>query len=664
MYAPINAENSTFMKQLLSTVGLALLVLLLASCSSSPPVTYTISGDFVVVENPEPEEFENTDEATTDTSSDPETESIATMDADSVTISITYETTTKDGETETVELASGSFVDGKISFTGEIAEPTTVKISADVNEEDQFTVEALLTAEHEVKFALMDFWGEYPYDQLVLVGGSHLSKDSTKNFSITADLSAVDEDLSSAIVDAYGTQYDEEGEPQMLELGRVLLVDKKFVFEADIDEPTIINGFVSTGGDYHGSFRAVAEPNADIAIYPHGDGSANELLATSDSDIHKNLIESWQQSEEYLSTLDQYSDAFKQYMADWEAEQEAAESEDDSETDASGGELAEENEDQVTEEAREMLASAETEEDTSTEATSDDSSDSEEAGVLPAEGCEHVAQETDQSSGLSAAGDFEMPAYYKFYEELEAIRSSTLQKVAQNFDNPMESLLAMELGAFGYRSENRSDAFPIYDKLAELLDDEIVASRVTPARERLVWFLESEENDSSLSPGQKAPEFTLANLEGTDVALYDVLAEKEVVLIDFWASWCGPCIADFPELKRLYAAYDDLGFEVVGVSIDSAHEDWEQGSIDNELPWIDLGQMDGWEGAIATTYGVLAIPKGYLLDSKGCILEKNIRPARLEEVLVARYGEVPESSESDVETESLDADSGTDEMGG
>ena len=58
------------------------------------------------------------------------------------------------------------------------------------------------------------------------------------------------------------------------------------------------------------------------------------------------------------------------------------------------------------------------------------------------------------------------------------------------------------------------------------------------------------------------------------------------------------------------------------MSIDSALEDWEQGSIDNELPWIDLGEMDGWEGATATTYGVLAIPKGYLLDSNGCILEK------------------------------------------
>ena len=103
--------------------------------------------------------------------SDSEAESGAPLDAASVTISVTYETKNKDGESEIVELESGSFVDGKVSFIGEIDEPTKVKISADVNDEDQFTVEALLTAEHEVKFALMDFWGEYPYDQLVLVEG-------------------------------------------------------------------------------------------------------------------------------------------------------------------------------------------------------------------------------------------------------------------------------------------------------------------------------------------------------------------------------------------------------------------------------------------------------------------------------------------------------------
>ena len=657
------------MKQLLSSFGLAFLVLLLASCSSSPPITYTISGDFIVVENPEPEALDDTDETATDSSSDSEAESTTPLDADSVTISVTYETTTKDGETETVELASGSFVDGKISFTGEIDEPTTIKISADVSDEDQFSAEALLTGEHEVKFALMDFWGEFPYDQLVLVESSHLSKDTSKKFTITADLSAVESDLSSAIATAWGVEFDEEGERQRLDLGNILLVDKKFVIEADIDEPTVITGYVSTGGDYYGMFSAVAESNSDIEVFPLGDGSADELLVTSDSVMHSNLIESWQQSDEYLSMLVEHEAALEKYQAEWEARQEEAKTEQEEDTDVGDADsldetVADTTDDQKTEEDAETLASTDTHEESSAVEDGGDSIASDDSIILPAEGCEHIEQKAQQTAVVASTSDYEYPEYYQIHLQMRSMRSDTLQKIAMEMRNPLESLLAMELGAFNTRSENPSDAFPVYDKLAELLDDDLVARRVTPARERFARQLESQENDASLSPGQKAPEFTLASLDGTDVALYDVLAEKEVVLIDFWASWCGPCIADFPELKRLYAAYDDHGFEIVGVSIDSALEDWEQGSIDNELPWIDLGEMDGWEGATATTYGVLAIPKGYLLDSNGCILEKNIRPARLEEVLVARYGEVLESSESDAESESVDADSGTDEMGG
>ncbi len=651
------------MKKLLSSFGLALLVLLLASCSSSPPITYTISGDFIVVDNPEPQEVDDSDEATTDTSSDSETESTAPLDASSVTISVTYETTTEDGETETVELASGSFVDGKITFTGEINEPTTIKISADVSDENQFSVETLLTAEHEVKFALMDFWGEFPYDQLVLVESAHLSQDSTKSFTVSADLSAVDADLSSAIATAWGMEFDEEGERQRLDLGKILLVDKKFVIEADVDEPTVISGYVSTGADYYGMFTAVAEPNVQIDVFPHEDGSVDELLVTSDTGMHKNLIESWQQSYEYLAKLDDYDEAFKQYQAEWEAKQEAAESEEEGDQDIGTSDsdetlIAEGTDEQDSEESSETVATEDAEADV------DESLASEDSTLQPAEGCEHVAQESEQSVGIAAASDYEYPEYYQIYLQKQSIQSNALQKIAKEMKDPLESLLAMELGAFSTRSENPSDAFPVYDKLAELLDEDLVARRVSPARDRFARQLESQENDASLSPGQKAPEFTLANHDGTEVALYDVIAEKEMVLIDFWASWCGPCIADFPELKRLYAAYNDLGFEIVGVSIDSALEDWEQGSIDNELPWIDLGEMDGWEGATATMYGVLAIPKGYLLDSQGCILEKNIRPARLEEVLVAQYGEVPESSELDAETESDEIDSGSDEMGG
>ena len=130
------------------------------------------------------------------------------------------------------------------------------------------------------------------------------------------------------------------------------------------------------------------------------------------------------------------------------------------------------------------------------------------------------------------------------------------------------------------------------------------------------------------------------------------------MLIDFWASWCGPCIADFPELKKLYAAYEDEDFEIVGVSIDSKKEDWIEGLEEHKLPWTNLGELKDWQGPVTTSYGVMGIPMGYLVDSQGCIYKKHVRPAALKEFLVNRYGMDESLVEPDPETEDTQGVSG------
>ncbi len=222
--------------------------------------------------------------------------------------------------------------------------------------------------------------------------------------------------------------------------------------------------------------------------------------------------------------------------------------------------------------------------------------------------------------------------------ELDEMRTNTLQSIAKNAEDPMDALLAMELRAFPPTSDNRSEAFEVFDKLAVLLDEELVEQRVAPARERLKQFIESEENDADLVPGENVPDFTLDNLKGEEVVLYDILAENEFVLVEFWASWCAPCIQSFPDLKSLYASYNENGFEVITVSIDDDLSDWEHESKTQELPWIDVGEMYGWKGPTATAYGVQFVPKGYLVDSTGLILEKDLDPDQLGEFLTAKFG--------------------------
>lgn len=161
---------------------------------------------------------------------------------------------------------------------------------------------------------------------------------------------------------------------------------------------------------------------------------------------------------------------------------------------------------------------------------------------------------------------------------------------------------------------------------------------------------EQQRNDKKLIPGQKVPDFTLVNMDGEEVSLFDVLQENNTVLIDFWASWCGPCVASFPKLKELRTAYSQEGFEVVAISIDRTHEEWAEGSENYEIPWINLGELESWDGEVATMYGVHFIPKSYLIDSDGCILQKDLPIDLLEDVVVSKFDEIT-NEESTTETD-------------
>lgn len=158
-------------------------------------------------------------------------------------------------------------------------------------------------------------------------------------------------------------------------------------------------------------------------------------------------------------------------------------------------------------------------------------------------------------------------------------------------------------------------------------------------------------NDKQLVPGQKVSDFTLLNMEGEEVTLSNVLAENDTVLVDFWASWCGPCVASFPKLKELRVAYKQKGFEIVSISIDRTREDWVESSDKHELPWINLGELESWHGEVAKAYGVRFVPKSYLIDNEGCIVQKDLPTTLLEEVIISHFSETAvEDSSADTDT--------------
>jgi peroxiredoxin len=122
---------------------------------------------------------------------------------------------------------------------------------------------------------------------------------------------------------------------------------------------------------------------------------------------------------------------------------------------------------------------------------------------------------------------------------------------------------------------------------------------------------------SQAKKGKPAPEISLPGLDGKVINLSDL--KGKIVLIDFWASWCGPCRRNNPNLVKMYKKYHDKGFEIYGISIDSNAANWKQAVVQDQLPWIQVNDNKGWYAPSAITYDVNAIPSSYLVDKDGVI---------------------------------------------
>jgi len=123
--------------------------------------------------------------------------------------------------------------------------------------------------------------------------------------------------------------------------------------------------------------------------------------------------------------------------------------------------------------------------------------------------------------------------------------------------------------------------------------------------------------------GVVAPDFTMNDTEGKPVQLSSL--RGKVVLVDFWAAWCGPCRQENPNVVRLYQQYHSKGFEILGVSLDRTKEDWLKAIAADKLTWIHVSDLQYWQNAAARLYGVNAIPQSFLLDKDGKIIGKGLR---------------------------------------
>lgn len=601
------------------------------SNAGHPDAFSIISAEFISIEP----------ESKTEAASE-EAPSIEPVDFSDAVLTISYETTSSDGEAETHTLYEGSYEEQFIHLLQVddqpflFSEPTEVSISLKITEgSDPMTINTVMDSGSDVRIVYVDHPG--PRDEFLVFGSSSQVLNPENKFSITGDLSFLENDsphTTSAF--AWANYVNSEGERQGKQWGPVLVEDGSFVIEGDIDRPIAATLYLRNQSSFlNATARIILEPQGELKVAKLGN-QTQEISAVSGEGYHAQLIESWQQNDEYIAMVEA-----------WTSEQERARN-----APNEPAESSDEAEDEATTDSEEEVA--DNEEDTDAEETDEVDAVELVDAVEPAEGCEDaVAQdEEEETETVAQAPEYTYPKWYTLRMEAVAYQNEKLQDIAKNHKDPNAQLIAMQMGVFS-PYENAEEAMAVWRALAEKFDADFVATYISPESERVELVHTRTLNNEALVPGQKVPAFTLASIEGDDVSLYDLAGTKDMVLIDFWASWCGPCIATFPELKKLHAAYTDENFEIVGVSVDNNFEDWSGGVEDHQLPWVQLGELKEADNGspVSKSYGINFIPSTFLIDSQGCIYRKNIHTSELKDFLVDRYGLDESLVEPEDETE-------------
>lgn len=192
----------------------------------------------------------------------------------------------------------------------------------------------------------------------------------------------------------------------------------------------------------------------------------------------------------------------------------------------------------------------------------------------------------------------------------EEITGRIVNYIEENINNPVG----------GHLLSSYYMNMPI-DKVGELLQkmpETLVKGKVIEVRNYVDVVMRT-------SPGQLFIDFAMPTPEGKTVKLSEEIKRNKMTLIDFWASWCGPCKAEMPHVIKAYEQFKDKGFGIVGVSLDDKAERWTKAIADWGMPWTHISDLKGWKCEGAALYGVHAIPASYLIGQDGKIIAVNLR---------------------------------------
>ena len=211
--------------------------------------------------------------------------------------------------------------------------------------------------------------------------------------------------------------------------------------------------------------------------------------------------------------------------------------------------------------------------------------------------------------------------------EYRKIMNSLVEKTKQYRFDYIQKNIDTEQGEFMFLGSFQM--FPA-DTVMLLVDQTKLSFQNSDAGKQIIGYYKPQ---LTRIKGANFIDIQLTDIDGKEVKLSDYIGKGKIVLLDFWASWCGPCIKEMPSLVSLYQKYKDRGLEIVGVSLDEKEHSWKNAVDRLNITWPQMSDLKGWKSSVVELYGVYSIPLTILIDRDGTIIDQNIQGKELTDKL-------------------------------